>query len=80
MEAAISLMEIGYKDQIVDFFNQNKKDLGSDILKNHLLIRKLFLYDNIKRTSRRMGYDQSISIKEASFIFILLAAISFSLY
>jgi hypothetical protein len=77
-EAVISLMMLGYKDEVIEYFDKFKsrdnKLLGNEF---NLLYKQVedveFIYDNSKRTNRRMGYSKSYSIQEISVLFLILS-------
>jgi hypothetical protein len=56
IEAANCLIELGYKNEIVKFFNERFPKLGDMIYDAHNKHNKFYFYDNRKKISRRMGY------------------------
>ncbi len=68
-EAVFALMELGYEDEVVEYFNQFKTGKGlpmGDTTKTiHEESKKCgFFHDNTLKTARRMGYDKTMSRKE----------------
>ncbi|MFT7087684.1 MAG: hypothetical protein ACJAZX_001124 [Rickettsiales bacterium] len=68
-EAAFGLIILGFRQEVVDHFNQfqtkDGKPLGDDISRCYEESSKArFFHDRIKDTNRRMGYDSSFSAKE----------------
>jgi hypothetical protein len=69
IEAAFGLMMLGFKKEVVEFFNQfyttQKENLGDQLLKSYEMADEVgFFSDNSKKTNRRMGYDDSLSTEE----------------
>jgi hypothetical protein len=84
-EAAIGLMMLGFEEEVVDYFNkfQGRKGqpLGDDLKEIYEHSKDVeFLHDNVRRTNRRMGYDQSFSSEEKFVIGMVMAAVSYALY
>ncbi len=84
-EAAMGLMMLGFEDEVVDYFNkfQGRKGrpLGDDLKEIYQHSKDVeFLHDNIRRTNRRMGYDQSFSSEEMFVMGMVMAAASYALY
>ncbi len=86
IEAAFGLIMLGFEEQVVEYFNQfkGKQDssgLGDEILESYKMAQKVgFVHDNVGKTNRRMGYDDSLSAAEmlaiGGFITILSAGIA----
>ena len=84
IEAAFGLMMLGFEEEVVDHFNKfttkRGKPVGDDLLECYKIADKIgFFHDNIKRTSQRMGYDDSFSPEEMLIIASLLLALTFGI-
>lgn len=65
-EAVFALMELGYSNEVIDYFNQFNTGkglpMGDEIKKIHEETKKNgFFHDNMEKTGRRMGYDDKLS-------------------
>lgn len=69
LEAAKILIEMGYKDQIINYFNSIDKNerIGDKIL-DTVTNRNVFFFNNIKRTNKRMGFDTKTTLPEKFFL------------
>jgi hypothetical protein len=84
-EAGMGLMMLGFEDEVVDYFNkfQGRKGqpLGDELKEIYQHSKDVeFLHDNVRRTNRRMGYDQSFSSEEMFVMGMVMAAVSYALY
>lgn len=80
-EAASALLMLGFEEEVVSTFNhfqtRNGDLVGDELKKVHQQMAQLkFFHDNVEKTNRRMGFDDSISIEEIIALGILLIAVS----
>ena len=84
-EAAFGLIMLGFEDEVVEHFNKfqtkDGKPLGDDLLKIYQMASDInFMHNNIDKTNKRMGYDDSLSAKEMLVMGSFLTALAFGLY
>jgi hypothetical protein len=84
-EAAFGLLMVGFDKEIVRYFNQFNSEqgklLGDELVEIYKHSQKVrFFHDNITKTSRRMGYDQTFSLEEMVAIGSFIALLSYGLY
>lgn len=79
-EAAFGLMSLGFKDEVIEFFNQFEtragKTTGKELSEAFKMAEKTFFHDNSKQTDRRMGHDPSLSAEEVLALACLLTALA----
>lgn len=83
-EAALALMEMGFENDIVEYFNhfpsRTNTRLGDEINSIHRQVRDVkFLHDHVVKTSRRMGYEKSLSLTEMIMFLIFLGSVFYFL-
>ncbi len=69
IEAVFGLMMLGFEKETVEFFNQfytnQGESLGDQLLTSYKMADEVgFFSDNIQKTNRRMGYNNSLSTEE----------------
>lgn len=84
-EAVSGLMILGFEKEVIEHFNQFQtkqgKPLGDDLQEAYKMAHNVgFFHDNIDKTNKRMGYDNSLSSKEMLAIASFLTALSFGIY
>jgi hypothetical protein len=74
IEAVNCLMDLGYTNEIVKFFNERLPKLGEMIHYGHKEHKKCFYHDNRKKIFRRMGYgDGKLTVSEKILLSIIPA-------